>query len=310
MNTKAAPKTYVLLQDSAPTAPIYVQVGKNERVRLDKLPKASVYLKTSITTEDGSNRILRLKLNSDSIYQDEQMTKGIPANEKFTNAERDAVRFTNGILITTNPVVQKFLDSHPENVAFKGMSNDGLVPKFALEDKQAEVKASMTEFRQRLKAANYIDSLSDLREAQNLLIYIRGTFYTPPTELAFAQRELVNEIEENEEALRKVLSWEERTETDDINIMIARLVQAKVLAFDHEPNAISKQINNEWKTIREISSSEYNLEQRQSHLVTFLSTPEGLPLLEDLSKDYEALKDLEKKTETKPAKKEAVLKNA
>jgi len=111
-----AVKTYVLLEHTKPTIEAYQRVNQHQRVRLDKRPYDHAYLKQTFTTKDGKSRTARLKLNCNTIWQDEQIKPevGIPANEPFTQEERDAVKFVNEVLTTNHPMVQEYLESIPQ----------------------------------------------------------------------------------------------------------------------------------------------------------------------------------------------------
>ena len=112
-------KTYILLEHTNSSANVYVQVNKDQRVRLLKRPIDHAYGQITFTDRDGKNRTIRYKSQTDEIYQDKQIKElMIPANEKFTQSERDALCFRDGVLITDIPTTQNYLDTSPQHEDF------------------------------------------------------------------------------------------------------------------------------------------------------------------------------------------------
>ena len=299
-------KTYVLLDELKPTAPIYVQVSSTQRVRMDTLPQWHPYLLISFLDENkevtdydpdsptfgqkiknkmvNKNRTIRLKLTSNTPYQDEQIEKEkIPANIPFTNEERNAVKFVNNVLVTNNPVVQNYLEVYPGFNEFKGKcSVDGVRPSYKIYDKNIEVKSENENFKLRLKAANKIAAF-DLKEAQDLLIRIFGTFYEVPTDVDAAQNALVAFMDSTDEAINEILK-ENTTIDDEIQILLGRLVSEGKLSFDAVPGEVAKKKNGQWINLKSISN-EYSPEQRQRYFAEFLATEAGKTLHDDLKKE-------------------------
>jgi hypothetical protein len=291
--TATAPKmnVYHLLPHMNPSAPIYAQPsGKKTRIRLDKLPQASPYLKITFTGKDGKNQTIRLKLNTDKILLDEQMKDGIPANDKFTDAERNAVKFRNGVLMTRTPVVQKFLEAHPQFVGFEGTCYDVKKPMFTVYDPVEVSKSDNKLFKERVKAANKIVAMN-LEESQNLLIRLHGSFHKPPTELEDCQNALAAYLDESDEAIAEILK-EDNSVDDEVTILLGRLIESEALSFTAIEGQVAKKKAGKWDGIKAISSKEYTLPQRKQMFTDFLLTEAGKPLLEDLKN---ALKATEKK---------------
>lgn len=281
-NSSIQAKTYVLLDHLRPTAPIFTQITKDARVRHDVLRAWWPYRKVTFTDANGKGRTARLKLNSDTIWMDEQIKNGIPANEKFTSAEREATRFVNGKLTTAIPVVQEFLESIPQFVGFKGLTSENVKPCFKLDDTQERVKAENKGFKLKLRAGNVIAKTS-LAEAQDLIRIINGRASNVPQDLDAAQLELASLVEESDEALQKVLSFDEAgfNQDDGVDILISKLVSEQKLSFDAVPDFVCKKRDNTWFPIKQISS-EYPFEQRVGYLKDFLTSPKGELLLNDL----------------------------
>src|SRR5678816_978607 len=109
-------KVYHLLPHTESSAQVYIQANANQKVRLSKRPIDHAYGQITFANREGSNKTIRLKLNTDEIYLQNQIKPeiGIPANEKYTQAERDALMFRDGVLITSNKTVQLFLETSPQ----------------------------------------------------------------------------------------------------------------------------------------------------------------------------------------------------
>jgi len=298
-------KTYVLLEHLHPTAQIYQQVNKDQRVRLNTLPqwepnlqmtfldmadevtdydpKSKTFGKKIPNEKKGQNRTIRLKLNSNTPYQDEQIEKEkIPANEKFTQMEYDARKFRHNTLTTDNPVVQRFLEVSPWMEGFKGTCPEVPRPCFKLYDKNVEIVSENRSFKDRLKAANKIADL-DLEKAQEMLIRIFGTFYTVPDTLEEAQNALVNFMDEGDEAMDEILK-EDTTLDDEVQIILGKLVSAGILSFDAVQGQVCKKKGDNWIELKAIGN-EYTPMERQRYFIEFLTSPAGKLLLDDLRKD-------------------------
>lgn len=298
-------KTYVLLPHTNSTAPIYIKVNKEKRVRLEKRPIDAAFLQITFTESDQGikegefpkNRTLRLKMNSNSIFQDEQIKEGILANVPFTTAERDAVVFKQGVLTTRYDIVQKFLDSHPQNKKFKGLCDSIKQPLFEEYDKSVELKTTTNDFRKRLAAANKIAAITDLKEGQDLMIRLNGTFFKTPDTMDEVMSGLIDFLDNAEElGLDKILS-DTVTKDEKITILVGRAINAGIISFDAKPNQVSLKKNNVWVDVKMISS-DLSGSERQRYFAEFLASKDGELLLNDLKKqvDESLVKKLSKVT--------------
>ncbi len=284
-------KTYVLLDALKPTAPIYYQADKQNRVRIETIPIWKPYMQlTFMDAVDKKNKTIRLKLNSNTPYQDVQIKEeNIPANTPYTPDEYNAIKFRHNVLITDNPVVQEFLEVSPQIEGFKGRCDAIKGPSYKIYDRSIEVKSENKLFKDRLAAANKINDLQ-LNDAQEMLIRIRGSFYTPPTSIEECQNELINFIDEGDDSLAIVLK--EETNIDDQNtIMLGKLINGGVISFDAVPDQVAKRKGDGWINLKEIPN-EYPLSERKRLFEQFLSTTNGKLLLEDLQNDLKELNAL------------------
>lgn len=277
-------KTYVILDELKPTAPIHYGITPKTKMRIEKLPSASAFLQSTFTDADGQNKTARLKLNANSIWQDEQVKAGIPANEKFTKAERRAVKFVNGMLITNKAIVQTYLESIPQFSDFVGDAPNGERKLYKRYDRDVDIKTENEAFKARLKAANVIMDLG-LVDAQQMLVAIYGTSYQVPDNLEEAQNVLIDYIDDTEGGHEKVTKLSKGLNADqEIRVVINTLERAKVLSFTEIPDQIARKRDGKWMEIKE-STGSLAMEERVSLFVTFLASAEGKTLLSDLKKD-------------------------
>lgn len=293
-----ATKTYVLLPHTKPTAPVYQRVNKDQRVRLDKRPVDHAYLKQTFSI-DGKNRTARLKLTANTIWQDEQIKPevGIPANESFTQEERDAVKFTYEILMTQNEVVQKYLESIPQFDGWEGWKKDekgqqrGITterPLYTLLNKELVAKTTNEEFKKRLKAANKVEALGeDLKGMQDLMIRLNGSFFTPPDNVIDCQNQLIEFVDDANDTMLDALLKDDKDVTIDekVTILIGRAINDGIISFEAIEHNVAKKKGEDWIAVKEISSSGYSLDERKRYFAEFLTSDEGKLLRADLEKE-------------------------
>lgn len=282
-------KTYVLLSHTESSAPHYLRVNQDQRVRFQKRPVDHAFLRQVVNYRDADgkerNRVARLKLYSDTIWQDEQIKNGIPANEPFTQAERDAVMFKNGVLMTNKEIVQTYLETVAQCKDSSAKSPDVKEPLYELFDKSIQVKAGNAEFLKRVKAASKIASIyesGDVKKGQDLMIRLNGAFFEVPNDIDDILAGLTSFVDDaDEEALDKLLD-DSMTQDEELVILVGKAVSKGIISFDESPNQVSYKKNNAWSNVKMISS---NLQpgERQRVFVEFLASPEGKYLAEDLS---------------------------
>lgn len=308
-------KTYVLLEALRPTADVFIQINKEQRSRIATIPQWQPYLQVTFLDESdhvidydvksktylqkipnekkGQNRTIRLKLNSNTPYQDDQIEKEkIPANEKFTQQEYKAAKFVHNTISTTNPAVQAYLETYPAFEGFKGRCEDVKQAAYKLYDPNVEVESENKEFLRRLDAANKIAKL-DLKEVQDLLIRIYGTYHKLPITKSAAQNELVAYMDSSDDALDEILK-EETTIDEEVQILVGRLVSEGKLSFDAVKGQVAKKKNDGWINLKAIGD-EYDPIERQRYFIEFLTSEAGKLLLEDLKKEAGDSKAAKKK---------------
>lgn len=301
-------KTYVLLENSKSSAEVFLRVNGNQRVRQDKRVVDHPYLQVGFTDRGGYNKVIRLKLNSNTIYQDEQMKLGVPANAKFTQAERDAVRFNHGVLVTGNPVVQQFLETSPEFDQFWipdsqgriGMCPDVHQPKYRLMDKEADNRSSNEAFRKRTLAAVKIMNL-DLKSGQELMVRLNGSSFQTPGTLEEVQNELVAWLDEADEAGVDELLRDEKTGTEEALLLLDEAIKYGVVDMDAVEDSVVKVVRHTGRMIplKSIPSS-YASGERQRLFCEFLVSRDGGLVFDDLKNEVAQRKRSEAVDEARP----------
>lgn len=274
-------KRYELLPSKDVSVPIFTQVSKKQRVRQTKLPMWSPLLKFTVTDEEGNNETLRLKLNANSIKQDEQIKKNIDANAKFTKNERMAPRFIYGTLLTSNPIVQTYLESIPPFEGFKGVRDGSSAqqPSYKLVDEAKDTENENEFIRKQMEAGTYVLGLKK-EGATELLISLFGSAHPIPETVTSMQNELVFFIQENEDGADKVLAKRESAD-DKTKVLIGKAVQAGILSFDHIPGQVAMKISGKFKGVKEIPSA-FELEAKESRFIEHLNSKDGEALKKDL----------------------------
>ena len=307
-----ATKTYVLLDHLKPTAPVYLRLNGNQRQRLDKRPVDHAYLKyTIVDPEDGKNKTFRLKLSCDSIDQAVQIKEhSIPANERFTQRERDSVRFRYGTLTTSNPTVQRFLEKSPQFNGFKGERPDDIPrPMYDLLDKNQEVLTDNQMFKKRVRAGVKIAQIDTLSEAQSLMIRLNGSAFKTPDNLEECQNALAQYLDDADDEMLDNLLRDEINLDEEVSILVGKAIKHKTLSFDDVKDQVVRITPDGRKLkVKEISS-DYDFEVRQQYFVEFLTSPQGRLLLGDIQADVDRVEGVrvdEKEVEKEVEKEENI----
>ncbi len=296
---------YHLLPHTESSAQVFLQANANQRIRLSKRPIDHAYGQITFMDRDGKNKTIRLKLNTDEIFLQNQIKPeiGIPANEKYTQAERDALMFRDAVLMTTNPTVVKYLDTSPQYEGFWIPDAEGKVgqcpdiqkPLYKKYDKTVEVKSNHAMFQLRLKAANKINDLKDVTEAQELMYRLNGSSFKAPDDLLECIDMLVGFIDDADEVMLNALLKEKLNVDEKVTVLLGKAINMKIISFDKVPDQITMTIGTNTRNIKEISS-EYSFEERKRYFSEFLTIADGKLLLDDIQKEVDKR---EKKAEAK-----------
>lgn len=303
-------KTYILLDHTKSTAQVYLQVNAQQRVRLENRPNDHAYGQITFTDRDGKNKTIRYCSETDEIYQDKQIKElMIPANRKYTQSERDALMFRDGVLFTEQPAVQKYLEASPQFEDFwlkekdpegkgrLGRCPDVRGPLYKLYDETVELQSEDEMFLKRLKAGNKIAAIKDVAEGQALMYRLNGSFFKAPDDIRKIRAQLVRFLDEADEPMLDTLLKEDVNLDEKTTVLIGKAIGLGIISFDKVPNQVVKVKGQKVTPLKEISS-EYTPEERKRYFSEFLTSNDGKLLLQDIEKDIAAA---EKKAELETA---------
>lgn len=295
----AESRMYVLLEHTHSTAQVYYQIDPQHRVRLNKRPIDHAFGQITFLDRDGKNKTIRLKLQTDEIELQKQIKDvGIPANEKYTQAERDAVMFRDGVLITDNPVVQKYLETSPQFednwIPEKDPEKKNRVvrcseiqkPLYKRLDETVNLKADDEEFMGRLAAANKIAKVQDVKTGQDLLYRLYGAFHKVPNELLKIRAELIAYLDEADEKMIALILKEDKDVNIDehTEVLIGKAIGLKILSFDLVPDQVVMTVGGKQRNLKQIPS-EYLPEERKIYFAQFLTSEDGKLVRTELEKE-------------------------
>ena len=295
-------KIYVLTEATESSANVYVQPNPNERIRLKKRPLDHAYGQITFTDRDGKQKTIRYKQSCNEIDFHKQIKEFmIPANEKFAQAERDDLRFVDGVLATDKEVLQNYLETSPEFEEFWKKDKNGKVgscshvrvPKYRLMDKAKDMDDEDAAFRKRLKAANKIAEIKDLKTAQELMIRLNGSFFKTPVTLKACTSDLIRFLDSADDAMLDALLKDELNLDEEVTVLIGKAINLGILSFDKVPNQVVKIKGENVVKLKEISS-EYLPEERKRYFSEFLTSADGKLLVEDLKKEIAGIEGEDK----------------
>lgn len=291
-------ETFVLNEKMDLDAPIYQRVNEDQRVKVIKRPNWSPFLQITVQDADGVTKNLRYKESSELTDLDEQIEKKkIPANAKYTNSERNDLRFRNGVLVTAKVNLQRYLKDYPGCEGSPYTSEDVPFPVYKVFNKANVNKILNAETRLRVKAASKIFEL-DLAQAQAMLVRLNGSFFETPKAEDYggdveaateAAQNLLTEFVDatNEEGLNAVLK-EDTTADEEAKMLIGNLLNNKVLEFDLTEGKVFKNKGGKKVELKSITAETY--EEMQRLFSEFLNTDGGKALKSDLEKDAKKIK--------------------
>lgn len=321
-------KTYVLLPHTEPNAAVYRQINAHQRTRLNKRILDHAYLQIAFQDREQKRRVIRLRKSMTSkIFLDEQIADKIEANIPHTQRDKDAVRFHFGVLQTNDLTTQEFLETSPqfdENWKPKKKVNgkwvdcdakdpdarvciceDIMQPLYTLLDETKDTKERNKEFKKRVAAANRVNDLS-LKEAQDLLIKLNGSFFEPPkvspekdTELALqeCQNMLVEYLDELDEAGLDRFNTAQDSIDDKITLLIGNAIMGGILSFDKVADQVTRTKDGRDMKVFMVPD-EYGPDQRLLMFAEFLRSEKGKAVYDDIEEQV-AEADKKSKTTTK-----------
>lgn len=297
---EATYKKYVLIDAIKSSVKHYTKVSKesSDAILLNVPKRVPLHLQHTISDANGKQKVIRYKQSCETIFQPEQIKEfSIPANEKFTQEERDRMTFINGILIATEEIDNKFLsaDFNPQREDFKGKRRGPVSPIFKELDEDALANDENEFLMQMMKAGSAIFSMKDISEVAALLAVFFGPTFKVPEKLRDAQTIAVKALEGDEKRIKIVNEWNVNAD-QEIVILLNKAFNKEVISFDAEENQVSLKKNDKWVPVKMIAADTY--EQKEALFRQYLTTEQG----ELVKKEIEALVSDEKKEEKKKAK--------
>lgn len=296
-------KKYVLIDAIKSTAKYFQKVRgeQGDGIRLDTPRRVPIHLQHTFVHKDGKQRTIRYKQGVPSIFQDEQIKNfSVPANERFTDDERRAMNFVNGVLVHDGEHEQKFLDKdhNPQREDFTGRRIGQITPLFKELDEELEEKEENSFLKNTGLALVKILSMGKA-EVSALLSLFYGASYVVPATLSAAQNAAAKALEGNEDRMKMVNEWGSDKDVDSkIIILLNKALGKGIVSFDLHDNQVSLLKNNEWRDVKMISGDSY--EEREVLFRQYLATEQG----ELLRKDIESLVKDEVKEEVNEEVKE------
>lgn len=283
-----ATKTYILLPNMDADAPVFQQTPQG-RQKVTKIPFHRPTLRQQFY-ENGKSRVIRYKSHSQFVDQNDQIEKEkILANEPFSSAEYNDLKFRHAILVTNKEPAQKYLETHPECEGFTGECDDVREPKYKLLDLEGEAKIKNSDIRLRARALNKVLNM-ELDGLQAMLIRLNGSFFMTPDNKEDCENLLVEFIDDAEEpGLNDILRDEAEVSIDDkTTVLMGKLINAGYLSFDMIPDKVAKKDRaGKWVSLIDMSS-DYGMDEKKRLFAEFLNTKEGELLKSDLENDLSA----------------------
>ena len=189
---------------------------------LDIPPGRNIPYKSVAFNENGEARAIRYVRGAKSIYVDEQIAAGIPANRQPTIDELKDLEVINGTLLATRKILIEYLDANPLNAGCPYRQSDSRNFYYKV-DPKAEMEAVNSQYKKTEEAFFRLRSLSteDARE----LVRLR---YSGSANISVLQlKPVLANILEEEGGIDWFLTRTERVgEKKDINEELLSLVMA------------------------------------------------------------------------------------
>lgn len=275
------PKTYHLIKSGPRVELLRTIQGKKVPVEVwDDFPMP---LKFRTTDAEGNSITYRFISESNEVEMAAQIKLGFLANYKFTQRDRDSLRFKNGYLTSTRKNIKAFLDTIPANEAFTGERDETEV---LFREYKPEVvrKANLNLGFRQAQALVAAHSLSE-EQMDIKLIKIYGSAYQLPVGAdAEKQKEAklealqdaINAVDDNSESVLTIITKTE--DQDNVETIIGKAVNAGVISFLEKADQIMIKRNGLFVEFLKISDQQ-NEEQKMNLFIDRLSASDGGPML-------------------------------
>lgn len=276
------PKTYHLIKSGPRVQLLRTIEGKKVPVEVwDDFPMP---LKFRTTDAEGNSITYRFVSECNEVEMAAQIKLGFLANYKFTQRDRDSLRFKNGYLTSTRKNIKAFLDIIPANESFTGERDETEV---LFREYKPEVVRKAT-LNLGLRQAQALVAAHKLSEEQMdiKLIKIYGSAYQLPV-ADTAERTKEAKLEALQDAINLVDDNNSEsvlaiiTETDDqdnVETIIGKAVNAGIISFLEKADQIMIKRNGAFVEFLKISDQQ-NEEQKMNLFIDRLSASDGGSML-------------------------------
>lgn len=279
-------KIYRLL-DAGPKVKFTRTTEDGQKIAVEIYNPWRPHLRYRVTTPEGKSQTLRFLRESDSIDQAQQIKDGFLANLPFSTADRRELDFINGEIETDKVNVQKFLDAIPHNKAYAG-DRTGFDIRFEEFIPVVARKLNLALGKKQAQAALAMHDMAE-EEMDIAILKIHGSAFQLPvgddtregieSRISAKMEILQNEINDNEAALDIIL---EAKQTDTVETIIGKAVNAGVLSFIEQPDAVMIKRDGKWVKLLAISD-QHDETQKQQLFRDRLESEDGKPMLKAIT---------------------------
>lgn len=300
--TEVVFKKYVISDSIKSTAQIFAKTSPDAKdgIRLDTPRRVGLFLQHVFTDKTGKQKKTRYKQGANTIYMDEQMKPeggNIPANDKYTDEERNSLFLINGVLVTSDAFLQSFLDkdNNPQREDFTGRSRGQLSGIFKELDEIAIADDENDFIHNTAKALTKIFAMN-LVEVQSLVALLFGSSYPTPERLKDCQNICAKSLEGNEERINLVLNGDWGKD-GEITVLLNKAINKDIITLIQKDGYVEMKKAGSWVDVKMIVAETF--EQKEALFRQFLASEEG----ELLRKDIEAAVADDTKPDSKKVKK-------
>ena len=261
------------LIESGPRVQFFRTNEDGTRMAVQNYDEFTPHMMYTFTTQEGNSRTIRFLKASNDIDLDVQIKAGFEANLKITEADRSELRFKKNKLISNKKNVLAFLAAAPSNENFEGDRSDYQVTFREFKPEISRKKNADLA----LKQAKAIVALEDFTDEQmdSKLLKINGSAYQLPQlseEKKEALLDIINEVSAEDLSILKTIL--EQGKEDDLEVLLGKAINKKVISFIEAPGQIMIKRNGTFVKLLQVSE-DHNEEQKIALFIDTLRTEEG-----------------------------------
>lgn len=261
------------LIESGPRVQFFKTLEDGSRLAVQNYDEYTPHMVYTFTDKEGNSRTIRFLKASNDIDLDKQIKAGFEANLKITEADRSELRFKKGKLITNKKNVLAFLAAAPCNETFEGDRGDyQVIFKEFKPEISRKKNADLA-----LKQAKAIIAIEDFTDEQmdTKLLKINGSSYSLPEssdEKKEALLDIINEVSGQDLSILETII--EELKADDLEVLIGKAINKKVISFIEAPGQIMIKRNGTFVKLLQVSE-DHSEDQKIALFIDTLRTEEG-----------------------------------